>query len=65
MEAYLAWVATHFAEEIGWLDLVTVELIQRHHLEGLEDDERDAEVAQALQEFVEGYDDPHQLRLFA
>lgn len=65
LEAYLAWVATHCAEEIDWLDQVSLELVRKHDLEGLEGDERDAAVEHALQEFVEGYDDPHQLRLFA
>jgi hypothetical protein len=65
MEAHLAWVATHFAEEIEWLDRLSVELIQQHHREGQEVDESDAAVMQELLAFIEGYDDTRQLRLFA
>jgi hypothetical protein len=65
MEVSLAWVATHVAEEIGWLDQLTVERIQQHHREGLEGDERSAAVMRELLAFIEGYDDPRQLRLFA
>jgi hypothetical protein len=53
------------AEEIGWLDQLTVELIQQQHREGLEGDERSAAVTHDLLAFIEGYDDPRQLRLFA
>ena len=65
MEAHLAWVATHFAEEIARLDELTVELIRQYHDEGLEGDERSAAVMRDLLAFIEGYDDPRQLRLFA
>jgi hypothetical protein len=65
MEVHLAWVATHFAEEIAWLDELTVERIQQCLDEGLEDDERSAAVMGDLLAFIEGYDDARQLRLFA
>jgi hypothetical protein len=65
MEVHLAWVATHVAEEIEWLDRLSVELIQQHHREGQEVDESDAAVMQELLAFIEGYDDTRQLRLFA
>jgi hypothetical protein len=65
MEVHLAWVATRFAEEIAWLDELTVELIQQYHDEGLEDEERSAAVMGDLLAFIEGYDDPRQMWLFA
>jgi hypothetical protein len=65
MEAPLDWVAIHFAREIAELDELTVELIQQYHGEGLEGDERSAAVMGDLLVFIEGYNDPRQLRLFA
>jgi hypothetical protein len=65
MEVHLAWVATHVAEEIDWLDRLSVELVQQHHREGQEGDECDAAVMRELLAFIKGYDDPRQLRLFA
>jgi hypothetical protein len=65
MEAHLVWVATHFAEEISCLDQVSWDLVRQYDLEGLEGDERDAAVMRDLLPFIEGYDDPRQLRLFA
>jgi hypothetical protein len=64
METHLAWVATHFAEEISCLDQVSWEFVRQYDLEGLEGDERDAAVMRELLAFIEGYDDPRQLRLF-
>jgi hypothetical protein len=65
METHLAWVATHFAEEISCLDQVSWDLVRQYDLEGLEGDECDAAVMRELLAFIEGYDDPRQLRLFA
>jgi hypothetical protein len=64
MEAYLAWVATHFAAEISCLDQVSWDLVRQYDLEGLEGDERSAAVMRDLLAFIEGYDDRRQLRLF-
>jgi hypothetical protein len=64
MEVHLAWVATHVAEEIEWLDRLSVELIQQHPREGQEGDDSNAAVMRELLAFIEGYDDPLQLRLF-
>jgi hypothetical protein len=64
MEVHLAWVATHVAEEIAWLEQLSVELIQQYHSKGLEGDECCAAVMHDLLAFIEGYNDPRQLRLF-
>jgi hypothetical protein len=64
METHLAWVTTHVLEESARLDELSVEPIQRYHCEGQEGDESDAGVMREVLAFIEGYDDPRQLRLF-
>jgi len=54
MEEYLAWVTEHFVDEIAQLDELTTAMVNRIH----DDDALEDELEQALQDFLEGTDDP-------
>jgi hypothetical protein len=55
---FRSWPCLHL------LNQATIELAQRTNPEGLEDEERNQELKQALEDFMEGTEAPNQARLF-